>query len=189
MLTEKRIDALATLAARALENIQLKAPADDENVKKAKWGPVAVYGAFYPIEQGLPLFPPKHIPSVLVMPLRGETRSSRESSLRVKFLVTVYEPGDRVDLPEDAAIGIGDLRDAGAGWRSLLLVMDKLRGALFSETRVPGSDLSVEKVEWSLYTADQLVPDLRPYYCAWLDATLTCGEEPTRSAAVADILN
>lgn len=189
MRTEARIDALVALAKEAVVGLQCKQPAASKKVGDATWGPMSVYGTFYPIEDGMPAEVPRTGASVLVMPLRGKTEADGRESLRVKLMILVYEPGDRVNMPEDGAIRAIDLRDDGAGWRGMMRVIDRLRGAFAGRMRVPGSDMTVEGLEWSVYTADGLIPDLRPYYCGWMDVDLACGDELARNEAVAELLS
>lgn len=187
MRTEERIEAVAAQARASLAGLAVKRPAQGRNVLEASWGEMPVHAAFFPLARGLPAEAPETVPSVLVMPLRGEQGPEGEW-LRWKLLASVYEPGDRVDLKTGVPVAAGDLRDAGAGWRALLGVLDRLRQGFASGMRVAGSDLWVQEIKWSLYTEEGLIPDLRPFYCGWVDVLCGCAQPASRSAEVAALL-
>lgn len=188
MTTESRIDAVVSFLREAIKGERAKHQAQNKKAMEALWGEIAVEAVFYPIADGMPPTVPESAPSVLVMPVRGE-QDGQEEKLHLKLLVTLYEPGDRGFLAPDQAVAIRDLTDKGAGWRALMRVMDRMRGAL-AGVGVPGSDLTVESLRWSVYTEEGLILDFRPFYVGWVDVDCSCAQgERTRSGAVSELLN
>lgn len=187
--TESRIDAVVAALRKALKDEQVKHPAESKRAMDAVWGGLPVEPVFFPISDGVSVVPPEMVPSLLVMPVRGE-QDAKEERLRLKMLLTLYEPGDRWALSPDQPVEMADLLDRGAGWRAQMRVLDRVRTVLAGGMRVPDSDLSVEEMKWSVYTEEGLIPDLRPNYVGWIDVSCLCGAGGrARSAEVADLLN
>lgn len=136
-------------------------------------------------------------PSITIMPTQGfiryleEHRFDRYSGIKrpqdmgqtlgMQFLFTIYEPGIRYPgFAESLKSGQPDmslLKDGTeAGLQQLVDWMEDLTELVLRERNVPNTDLILEDdtAVYSLYTDQNYVKDMRPYYYGFVNITWRC---------------
>ena len=126
-------------------------------------------------------------PSITIMPTQGSIRNMEEErfdrysgihrpkdmgqTLGMQFLFTIYEPGIRMPGLEESLKSdhpdMSLLKDGTeAGLQTLVDWMDDLIELVLRERNVPNTDLILKEESsiYSLYTDQNYIRDMRPYY-------------------------
>jgi len=159
MTTEARIDAVCEfLRENVCGNIKLKKP-DDDDPKHVETAMPEVYPVYLPTKGDDWL---TSTPCIVVMPVK-DSRSRGNGTLTLRLGFMTWSPGTRAFDGEGMKLDLNY-----DGWRALFAFMEQVETALTAYATV--GDMEVEyPIEKGLFTDDERVPDLRPYFLGQMD--------------------
>lgn len=177
---------VAWARAHICAHIQLKQPPDGENAPNAadyayRLVNPAAFGMYIPTGDSLPPDVAAAIPSLCVRLAAGQDNWDAGGFLDLQFCFSAWDTGlhgrdwytqtgpNRFRRGED-----GSFRVCGEGWRDAWNFVDLARRAVEQEMTIGGCAIDrATPVRFGPYTEQEAIPDLYPYWYAWLSFRVT----------------
>lgn len=215
MRTSERMRALkAWITENCCEGRMMKAPGKDYDIRDVRYQKPVCYLGWQPTrpdrtgyaEQADPL---SVCPGILVMPNAGHAKFVEEKrfdrngnvhrpqemgdTLSVNILMSVYEPGIRLDgfQDENGRIDMTKIMEGTEeGLITLLDWMDDLITALLAQKIIPHSDMFIDEstIIHSLYTDQNYVVDKRPIFYGFVACEFKCYSNDGGKTAIEELL-
>lgn len=188
----------------------MKSPGEGGLLKDARLEEPRVYVGWYPVRPDVTgLKEPEAlttVPSILIAPTPAKVRAVEErfsdryddiyrpkemgGTFGVSMLFAVYEPGDRLPGFSEHPTPELLIEATEQGLFTLTDWMDELCAHLLAAKTIPGTDLFLREatLERSLYTEMGMLPDKRPIFYGFVNATFGCYSNEAQNGHIKGLL-